>query len=221
MKLPTLPFVAAVEWVAGTKQYAWQHAALYATILAGVWLTIAGEVRASWTGTAVAMASFMSAGTHQFFCGRLQAAYSMTPSRLLAFISPIKAIVLFASGPFLDKALFGAWLGAYAWTGAAASLVAGTCLLAVVLNLAQYTVISLLGAGPYQAFSQLKTAAVVVLGSLVFQGDVRAQQLAGTALAIAGVLSLARFERHLERLKETAFMELPSSTEAQPPPPAK
>jgi len=45
----------------------------------------------------------------------------------------------------------------------------------------------MLGAGRYQALSQLKTAAIILVGAAAFDGGPHATQCAGTAVAIAGV----------------------------------
>lgn len=197
MKLATLPFVAGLEWAAQTKTFTCWHPVFYAVILAGVALTIVGDVIATPLGTVVASVSFMSAGLHQFFCGQLQAHYGLSPSKLLAVVSPFKAVLLFAVGPVLDGIWFGSWIQNYRWAVPSALLVLGTCLLAISLNLAQYSVINLLGAGMYQALSQLKTVSVVVLGSIYFQGRVDLQQLAGTVITLTAVIGLARFEQGL------------------------
>lgn len=195
MKLATLPFVAIVEWSAGTKRFCWWHPLFYAAILGGVGLTIVGDVSTTVFGTVIACVSFVSAGLHQFYCGRLLANYGLSPSKLLAIVSPFKAGLLFVIGPLIDGAWFGGWIGAYHWTVNAACLVLFTCALAIVLNIAQYSAINLLGAGTYQALSQLKTAAVVVLGSLYFLGTVDPRQLAGTALTVSAVGFLTNCER--------------------------
>eukprot|EP00887_Chlorella_sp_A99_P006000 scaffold27.g6000.t1 len=219
MKLATLPFVAIVEWSAGTKTFAWWHVLFYAAILAGVGMTIVGDVVATFGGTIIASMSVMSAGLHQ-------ANYDLSPSKLLAMVSPFKALLLFTIGPLLDGFWFGGWLGNYVWTLSAAFLILLTCLLAISLNISQYSAINLLGAGQlrvgptdfcpqdphltataprpgtYQALSQLKTAAVVVLGSLYFQGRVDPRQLAGTVITISAVAGLTTYERRLRSAAE-------------------
>lgn len=83
------------------------------------------------------------------------------------------------------------------WTVHAASLVQATCLLAIVLNVAHYYVIRLLGAGTYQVLSQLKTIAVIVLGSQYIQGVVDPRQVAGAAATLCAVTGLTHYELHL------------------------
>jgi solute carrier family 35 protein E3 len=122
----------------------------------------------------------------------------MSPTELLAVVSPIKATLLFAIGPAIDAVAFGGWIGAYQWTLDCAILVCFTCLLAIVLNLSQYTVIKVLGAGPYQAFSQLKTAAVIVVGTLMFEHRLYLQQTCGALIAVCGVVALTRLESRLQ-----------------------
>lgn len=122
----------------------------------------------------------------------------MSPTELLAVVSPIKATLLFAIGPAIDALAFGGWIGAYRWTLKCVVLVCITCLLAIALNLSQYTVIRVLGAGPYQAFSQLKTAAVIVLGTLMFEHTLYVQQTTGALIAVCGVIALTRLESRLQ-----------------------
>jgi solute carrier family 35, member E3 len=199
-KLLTLPFVAVIEWAEGTKRYMLTHVPIFATILAGVTLTIRGNAglrESGIVGAVVAIASVVTTGLHQIYCGRLQARYGMSPSALLAVVSPIKATLLFSIGPAIDALAFGGWITEYDWSIDAAGLVATTCALAIALNLSQYTVIRALGAGPYQAFSQLKTAAVIVLGSVVFEGKLHAQQIIGAGIAVCGVIALTTLEQRL------------------------
>lgn len=204
-KLITLPFVAAVDWVEGTKAYTWLHVPIFGVVMSGVAIAIRGEAgipESGFVGAAVAMASVVATGMHQIYCGRLQSRWGMSPSALLAVVSPIKAALLFVIGPTIDALAFGGWIGAYDWTPDAAILVATTCALAIALNLSQYTVIRALGAGPYQAFSQLKTAAVIALGSLLFEGTMHEHQIIGACVAVCGVITLTRLEQRL-RNQET------------------
>jgi len=140
-----------------------------------------------------------------FYCGRLQAKFGLSSGKLLALVSPFKALLLFAIGPLLDGAYFGGWIHDYRWTTKVAVLILFTCLLAISLNMAQYSAINLLGAGTYQALSQLKTAAVVVLGSLYFQGHVDPRQLAGTTVTICAVAGLTSYERRQRAAAEAAL----------------
>jgi solute carrier family 35, member E3 len=213
-KLLTLPFVAVIDWAEGRKAYTRMHLPIFAVVMTGVALTIRGEVKDGGSlGTLVALLSVVTTGLHQIYCGRLQARWGMSPSALLAIVSPIKAVLLFAIGPAIDAVAFGGWIGAYGWTASAALLVCLTCLLAIALNLSQYTVIRALGAGPYQAFSQLKTAAVIVLGTLLFERRLYLQQTSGALVAVCGVIALTRLEAKL-RAHEDA-----SSPPPPPPPP--
>jgi solute carrier family 35 protein E3 len=197
-KLLTLPFVALLDWAEGRKTYTAMHLPIFAVILAGVALTIRGEVKdGGLVGAAVALISVVTTGLHQVYCGRLQSRWGMAPSALLAIVSPIKASILFLFGPAIDSVAFGGWIGEYTWTLGAAILVGATCILAIALNLSQYTVIRALGAGPYQAFSQLKTAAVIVIGTLMFEGRVHMQQTVGVVIAVCGVVALTRLEARL------------------------
>lgn len=206
-KLLTLPFVAVLDWAEGRKTYTLMHLPVFAVVMAGVALTIRGEVKdGGYVGAAVALMSVVTTGLHQIYCGRLQARWGMSPSALLAVVSPIKATLLFAIGPPIDAFAFGGWIGAYRWTVSAAILVGITCLLAIALNLSQYTVIRVLGAGPYQAFSQLKTAAVIVIGTLIFEHRLYLQQTSGALIAVCGVVALTRLEA---RLKEQSQASVP------------
>lgn len=210
MKLATLPFVGIVEWASGGKQFTRWHLVYYTAILAGVGMTIVGDVVATPLGSLVATVSFMSAGLHQVYCARLQANYGLSPSKLLSMVSPYKAALLFVVGPLIDAAWFGGWIALYKWTLQAAGLILATCFLAIALNMSQYTTINLLGAGLYQALSQLKTVAVVVLGSIYFQGTVNSHQLAGTALTVCAVAGLTSHERRLRAAAEQAASQAPA-----------
>jgi solute carrier family 35 protein E3 len=197
-KLLTLPFVAVLDWADGRKTYTLMHLPIFAVVMAGVALTIRGEIKdGGYVGAAVALMSVVTTGLHQIYCGRLQERWGMSPSALLTVVSPIKATFLFTIGPAIDAFAFGGWIGAYRWTVKAVILVSITCLLAIALNISQYTVIRALGAGPYQAFSQLKTAAVIVLGTLLFERRLYLQQTIGALIAVCGVVSLTRLEARL------------------------
>jgi hypothetical protein len=61
----------------------------------------------------------------------------MSPTELLAVVSPIKATLLFAIGPPIDAVAFGGWIGSYHWTVKCAVFVCITCMLAIARNLSQ------------------------------------------------------------------------------------
>ena len=186
-KLGTLPFVAALEHGTRMRAYSWAHCAPLLLIMVGVGVAIGGGVATSTAGVAIALASVATTGMHQFLCGRLQTWFAVAPARLLSYISPIKACLLIVVGPLLDKLWFGSDVRDVAWTPHLVAVLGVSCTLAAVLNWAQYAVISMLGAGRYQALSQLKTAAIILVGAAAFDGGPRATQCAGTAVAIAGV----------------------------------
>jgi len=186
-KLCTLPFVAALERAAGLRAYSWAHCAPLLLIMVGVGVAIGGGVATSMAGVPIALASVATTGMHQFLCGRLQAWFAVAPAQLLSYISPIKACLLIALGPLLDKVWFGSDVRDVTWTSYLVTVLGVSCTLAAVLNWAQYAVINMLGAGRYQALSQLKTAAIILVGAAAFDGGPHATQCAGTAVAIAGV----------------------------------
>lgn len=179
MKLLTLPFVAAFQATTGAEKYSCQHLCAFAGILCGVGLTINGEFETNTAGFVVAVASAALAGLSQILCGRMQKRYGMSPSALLSIVSPFKACVLIVIGPLLDRVVSNdTWFFRYAWTASAVQLSICSCILAVMVNLAQYTAISLLGPSMYN-------------GSLVFRGYVSLQQIAGTTVAVLAVWCLA------------------------------
>lgn len=192
MKMLTLPLVAAFEAISKTKHYNWRHLCAFAVIMIGVGLTVEGDMESSVGGTVSACASVLFAAVSQIMCGRLQIKYQISPSKLLTTISPFKAMLLLLIGPPLDRFCFAkTWIINFAWTDQAIYLFSMSCVLAVAVNLAQYTAINLLGAGMYAALGQVKTSALIVLGSLIFHGRATSEQLLGTCLAILAVWSLA------------------------------
>ena len=186
-KLCTLPFVAALEHVSSVRTYSWKHCAPLLLIMGGVGVAIEGSVVTSALGLFVALASVVATGLHQFLCGRLQSWFAVAPAQLLSYISPIKACLLIMLGPLLDNLWFGSDVTDVRWTPRLAAVLVVSCTLAAVLNWTSYTVISMLGVGRYQALSQLKTAAIIVVGAAIFDSGPRATQCVGTAVAIAGV----------------------------------
>lgn len=192
MKLPVLVFIATLEAALGVKKYThWQSGGI-ALILSGTAVTIRGNVTTSALGLTVALGSIVSTGMHQLLCGRLQAWHGLSSSELLAKVSPIKAVILALAGPLLDRALLNSDLRTVDWTSELGLVIGASCSLAVVLNLSQYTVIRHLGAGLYQALSQLKTIFIVVLGSLLFDATLNLWQLVGVGVAVSGVSLLLK-----------------------------
>jgi solute carrier family 35 protein E3 len=195
MKMLTLPIVATVEALSGTKRYGLKHVVAFAVILLGVGLTITGDMESSFAGTVVATTSVIFASASQILCGSLQAKYDVSPSMLLAIVSPYKAALLFAIGPLMDRTFFSnSALTDYTWTRVGVQLFSTSCVLAIVVNLAQYTAIRLLGSGIYAALGQAKTSALVVIGSIAFHGRATPAQLAGTGVAISAVWCLLWLE---------------------------
>lgn len=189
-KLPVLVFVAALEAAMGVKKYnAWQCAGVI-FILSGVAATIHGNFSTSGLGVIVALGSILSTGMHQLLCGRLQAWHGLSASELLAKVSPIKATILALVGPLLDRTLLNSDLRKVDWTFTLVLVVGATCCLAAILNISQYAVIRCLGAGLYQALSQLKTIFIVVLGSFLFDAVLNLWQLGGAGVAVWGVYLL-------------------------------
>jgi len=201
MKLPTLLFVAALEVCTRVQSYDGDDVLAFIVILAGVAVTIHGQVSTNAVGFMVATASIITTGLHQFYCGRLQAWYGMSPSALLANVSPFKALALFVLGPPLDKLLFGSDIRTVEWNETVVALIALTCVLAIMLNVSQYTVIRLLGSGYYQALSQLKTVAIVLVGSYIFERKVSNLLLLGVVQAVAGVCLLASAKHRKNKTK--------------------
>lgn len=195
MKLATLPFVACLEVATHTRAYTARQVACLFVIMLGVGVTIEGSVRTSAAGALTAAVSVVTTGCHQFFCGWLQSHYRTAPSTLLSQVAPIKAVLLLLCAPTLDRAWFGSRLTLDALTPAAARLAGVTCAFAVVVNLAQYAVIKHYGAGAFQAMSQLKTAAIIYGGSLVFEGRVSTLQAVGALISVGGVSLLLNQKR--------------------------
>ena len=190
VKLAGLPLTACLEVVTRTSTYTAKQCACFAVVLAGVAVTIRGTLTTSPVGTIVAAFSVLTTSLHQFYCGVLQTRYQVSPNKLLARVAPLKALALFVVAPALDGALFGSRKVFAALTVDVVKLIGTTCALAVVVNIAQYTVVHFYGAGTFQAVNQMKTVLVVYGGSLMFDGMVALPQAVGTVLSIAGVLLL-------------------------------
>jgi solute carrier family 35, member E3 len=193
MKMLTLPFVAAVDAMTSKKKaYGWRHVFAFACIMTGVALTIEGELSSSFAGSAVALVSVVCAGCSQLLCCKLQTKYNAGPTQLLAIMSPYKAALFFAIGPTLNYLCFTrAWIFAYAWTPTSFLRFAASCIIAIAVNLSQFTAIRVFGPTMYSALGQIKTIALVVIGSLVFQKTITIQNLLGIGIAFGGVWSLA------------------------------
>lgn len=206
MKMLTLPLVAAFEAWSGTKHYDRQHLAVFAVILIGVGMTAEGDMDSSIGGTLVASASVVFAAASQILCGRLQEQYQISPTSLLSIVSPYKALLLVMAGPALDRVFFAkSWITDFAWTSRAVQLLLISCILAVAVNLTQYTAIRLLGPGIYSALGQVKTSTLVLLGSLAFQGRASVQQITGTGLAISAVWYMAWLKRSTPQVPVVAI----------------
>lgn len=192
MKLATLPFIAFLEIATRTRSYSLRHGACFAVIMFGVGITIRGSMRTSVPGALTAVLSVMMTGCHQFFCGKLQSHFNVTPATLLSQVAPLKAVIILLCAPMLDRVWFGSVLDLSSVSGDALWLAAATCLLAVIVNVAQYSVINYYGAGLFQAMSQLKTAIIIYGWSLAFEGTVSPVQGVGTLISILGAYLLIR-----------------------------
>ena len=209
VKLATLPFIACLEIASHTRSYSLRHGACFAVIMFGVGLTIRGTMRTSGPGALAAFASVLMTGCHQFFCGKLQSHFNVTPATLLSQVAPMKAVIILLCAPTLDRVWFGSVLKLSAVSSEALWLAAATCALAVVVNVAQYSVIKYYGAGLFQAMSQLKTAVIIYGGSLAFEGAVPPVQGVGTLVSILGVYLLLH-----EKQRAAAKEDAESSTRA-------
>jgi len=116
----------------------------------------------------------------------------VTPTTLLWQVAPLKAIVILLCAPTLDRVWFGSVMDLSSVTNDALQLAAATCGLAVVVNIAQFSVIKYYGAGLFQAMSQLKTAFIIYGGSLVLEGTVSLVQGMGTLISVLGTYLLMR-----------------------------
>jgi len=203
MKLATLPLIACLEIASRTRSYSLRHGACFAVIMFGVGITIRGTMRTSGPGALAAVASVLMTGCHQFFCGKLQSHFNVTPATLLSQVAPLQAVIILLCAPTLDRVWFGSVLRLSAVSSEALWLAAATCALAVVVNVAQYSVIKYYGAGLFQAMSQLKTAIIIYGGSLAFEGAVSPVQGVGTLISILGVYLLLH-EKQRAAIKEDA-----------------
>lgn len=210
MKLATLPFIACLEIASRTRSYSLRHGACFAVIMFGVGITIRGTVRTSGPGALTAVASVLMTGCHQFFCGKLQSHFNVSPATLLSQVAPLKAVLILLCAPTLDRVWFGSVLELSAVSSEALWLAGTTCALAVVVNVAQYSVIKYYGAGLFQAMSQLKTAVIIFGGSLAFEGQLSPVQGVGTLVSILGVYLLLREkQRAAAREDESSSIRAP------------
>lgn len=101
-------------------------------------------------GAAIAAVSVVSSGLQQIFVRTLQQKHKLSSYELLSITAPAQAWTLFLTGPFVDKLVSGSWVFDYAMTNGALICLAGSCLLAVLVNISQFMCLGRFSAVSFQ-----------------------------------------------------------------------
>ena len=91
-------------------------------------------------------------------------------------------------GPFLDKLITGAFVSTYEWNLPSLVCLAFSCTFAVLVNISQFLCIGRFSAVSFQVVGHVKTVLVFFFGWLIFSAPVTEKNIAGSALALAGMV---------------------------------
>ena len=95
------------------------------------------DVAVNSLGMGVAALSVVSSGMQQLLCGTIQRKHKLQAHQLLANTAPVQGAMLLVLGPPIDYLITGHKVTKYAWTPAAAVVMAASCSVAVLVNISQ------------------------------------------------------------------------------------
>lgn len=104
----------------------------------------------SLTGACIAGVSVVSSGLQQIFVRSLQQKHGLSSHELLSNTAPAQAWTLLAVGPFVDKVVSGGWVFNYPLSQGATLWLAGSCILAVLVNITQFMCLGRFSAVSFQ-----------------------------------------------------------------------
>eukprot|EP00891_Asterochloris_glomerata_P006769 jgi/Astpho2/6769/Aster-07215 len=190
-KLLIIPFVCVVEKV-------WLGRVFTRGVIAAVMVVITGvaivtvtdtHVSSNTGGLLVAGMSVVSSGMQQILCRTMQQKHKLSSHELLSNTAPAQGWTLLLLGPFIDRLVSGLWVFNYEVNVPALTILSISCGCAVFVNVSQFMCLGRFSAVSFQVLGHSKTILVLV-GGWAFLGDTVSQrQLAGMALAVAGMVA--------------------------------
>ncbi len=153
-------------------------------IVAGMCLVAEREVLVNSTGVTWAVLGVVATSSAQIFFGPLKKDLGLDSIQLLFHTSPWLSFGSFASIPLFERTHE---LLQYSDQGVLLAI-AVSCLLAVAFNVSNYVLLGLVTPMSYTVLSHVKTIAIIVLGSYLFDAAPTLRVTAGVALAMLGVI---------------------------------
>lgn len=195
-KLLVIPFVCGVEAIGYGRRFNMATIISIATVVIGVAVVTVNDLGSGSTsllGVIVAGVSVVGSGMQQILCGAMQREYKLQSHQLLAATAPVQGSILLVSGPFIDAAVSGNWIGGYALTTPAVAVLLASCVISVGVNVSQFMCLGRFTAVTFQVIGHTKTILVLLISWLALGEQMSARKLLGMAVAVAGMIAYGYF----------------------------
>ena len=186
-KVLTIPIVVAIQYFVYKRTFSARTLASLAVTTTGIAIaTVSDPIHVGWLGLALALSGELLKAVSQILTQIKQEELGVSATQLLYYQTPLSCMLLAPSVPFFDD-LFAEGGFFAAWPSA--SLVGALALsttLAFAFNLSNYFLLRG-SAVTYNMIGNFKSVCVITIGHVVFGQPLSLVNLAGIALALAGV----------------------------------
>ncbi len=191
-KLMCIPVIIVAEYWGYGKFPSSATIAAVAAIAMGVAAVGATDVSVDLAGLALAAVAVLTTSIGQILCSHYQKELECDPMQLLYSTCPIVTLGLIGMVPvFHDtEALKSAPLSPQLVTHIILS-----CICALGINVTNYMVLGKTSALTYQVLGHFKTVLILFIGTIVFQTPYNTRLLAGTIMALTGVVGYTEVKR--------------------------
>eukprot|EP00878_Enallax_costatus_P014597 GHUV01015271.1.p1 GENE.GHUV01015271.1~~GHUV01015271.1.p1 ORF type:complete len:329 (+),score=23.77 GHUV01015271.1:470-1456(+) len=162
-KLLVIPFVCCVEAIGYGRRFNTATLLSIATVVVGVAVVTVNDLGSGSTsllGILIAGVSVVGSGMQQILCGAMQREYKLQSHQLLAATAPVQGGILLVSGPFIDAAVSGNWIGGYALTTPAVAVLVLSCAISVGVNVSQFMCLGRFSAVTFQVKRNVYTVSI-------------------------------------------------------------
>jgi solute carrier family 35 protein E3 len=197
-KLACIPFTLLIQYIETRQAVPMNILLTLLPILFGVGYATVYDVSVNLYGTVIATLAVIATSVSQILTNK----YQNQPRRdddekvdalqLLYLTSPMTAIGMLIMCPFFDDVTA---LANHEYTSPCAIRIAITCVLALGVNITNYSVIGSTSPLTYQVLGHLKTILIIILGFVCFNKHADMRNLIGITIAMGGVIAYTELKR--------------------------
>ncbi len=196
-KLACIPFTLLVQYIENRQTIPTNILLTLLPILFGVGYATVYDVSVNFYGTIIATLAIIATSVSQILTNKYQnhkkeEEEKLDALQLLYQTSPLTAIGMLVMCPFFDDM---SALANYNYDLPCIKRIIITCILALGVNITNYSVIGSTSPLTYQVLGHLKTILIIILGFVVFSKPIDTRNLVGIVIAMTGVIAYTELKR--------------------------